>query len=367
MTFPVRMTPGELRAMAGSAMLACMPSLPPSRSFRMRDFRLENGSVLPELELAYVTHGALAPDGRNAVLLTHGYTSSHHMVAADGGTAEGYWGGLVGPGKAIDTDRLFVVASNMLGSSYGSTGPASIDPRTGRPYGPDFPDISLVDIVAAQRAMLDSLGVKHLVAVAGPSYGGFQAFQWAVTFPDFVDGIVPAISSPRSPGGKASLDELVAYLARDANWNGGRYYDRGGVLETMTQLRVDTLKLYGIEERLAQSFPDRAAREAEIARQARGWAREFDANSLIVLRRANIRFDVEAQFDRIKARVLYVLARTDRIFPPSLAPRVMPKLAAAGVSAEYVEIDTDLGHSSGGPDAVKWEPSLRRFMATLAR
>lgn len=335
--------------------------------FRSRDFRLENGDVLPELELAYVTHGRLAPDGRNAVLLTHGYTSSHHMVATEGGSAEGYWGGLVGPGKAIDTDRLFVVASNMLGSSYGSTGPASLNPRSGRPWGPDFPDISLVDIVDAQKLMLDALGVRHLVAVAGPSYGGFQAFQWAVSHPDFVDGIVPAITSPRSPGGRDSLDQLVAYLSKDPNWNGGRYHERGGILPTLTRLRIETLKLYGIDERLAAQFPDAAAREAEILRQAEGWAREFDANALIVLRRANIRFDVEAQFDRIKAKVLYVLARTDRIFPPSLAPRVMAKLKAAGVEAEYVEIDTELGHSSGGPDAAKWEPALRRFMASLGR
>lgn len=339
----------------------------PTEMFHTTAFRLENGEVLPELALAYVTHGRLAPDGRNAVLLTHGYTSSHHMVAVEGGSAEGYWGGLVGPGKPIDTDRYFVVASNMLGSSYGSTGPASIDPRSGKPYGPDFPDISLVDIVTAQRAMLDHLGVRHLVAVAGPSYGGFQAFQWAVSFPDFVTGIVPAISSPRTPGDGASLDSLVAYLARDANWNGGRYYDRGGVLPTLTQLRIDTLKLYGIEEQLTPSHPDVAAREAEIRRRAEDWAREFDANALIVLRRANIRFDVEASFARIKARVLYVLSRTDRIFPPSLAARVMPKLAAAGVVAEYVEIDTNLGHSSGGVDAAKWAPALRRFMDGLPR
>lgn len=337
----------------------------PSSVFRTTGFRLENGDVLPELELAYVTHGRLAPDGRNAVLLTHGYTSSHHMVDVEGGTAEGYWGGLVGPGKPIDTDRLFVVASNMLGSSYGSTGPASRSPRTGRPYGPDFPDISLVDIVAAQRALLDHLGVRHLVAVAGPSYGGFQAFQWAVSYPDFVTGIVPAISSPRSPGDASSLDSLVAYLARDPNWNGGEYYERGGVLPTLTQLRIDTLKLYGIDEQLRPALPDAAAREAEIRRRAETWAREFDANALIVLRRANIRFDVEDRFAAIKARVLYVLSRTDRIFPPSLAARVMPKLAAAGVTAQYVEIDTELGHSSGGADAARWAPELRRFMATL--
>jgi homoserine O-acetyltransferase len=333
--------------------------------FSTRDFRLENGDVLPDLRLAYVTHGRLAPDGRNAVLLAHGYTSSHHMVEAGDGAAEGYWGGLVGPGKAIDTDRFFVVSSNMLGSSHGSTGPASIDPRSGRPYGPRFPDISLADIVAAQRAMLDALGVARLAAVAGPSYGGFQAFQWAVSFPGFVDGIVPAISSPRSPGGRESLDQLVAFLARDPAWNGGDYYAAGGVLETLVRLRVDTLKLYGIEEQLAASHPDPAAREAEIQRRARDWATGFDANALVVLRRANIRFDVEPLFGRIRARVLYVLSRTDRIFPPSLFARVMPGLAAAGVAAESFEIDTDKGHSSGGADAAKWAHVLRRFMDSL--
>ena len=333
--------------------------------FSTRDFRLENGDVLPELRLAYVTHGRLAPDGRNAVLLAHGYTSSHHMVEAGDGAAEGYWGGLVGPGKAIDTDRFFVVSSNMLGSSHGSTGPASIDPRSGRPYGPRFPDISLADIVAAQRAMLDALGVARLAAVAGPSYGGFQAFQWAVSFPGFVDGIVPAISSPRSPGGRESLDQLVAFLARDPAWNGGDYYAAGGVLETLVQLRVDTLRLYGIEEQLAASHPDPAARDAEIRRRALDWARGFDANALIVLRRANIRFDVEPLLGRIRASVLYVLSRTDRIFPPSLFARVMPRLAAAGVAAESFEIDTDKGHSSGGADAAKWAHVLRRFMDSL--
>ncbi len=333
--------------------------------FEARDFRLENGEVLPELRLAHVTHGRLAPDGRNAVLLTHGYTSSHHMVESGDGAAEGYWGGLVGPGKAIDTDRFFVVSSNMLGSSYGSTGPASIDPRSGRPWGPRFPDISLADIVGAQRAMLGSLGVTRLAAVAGPSYGGFQAFQWAVSFPGFVDGIVPAISSPRSPGGRDSLDQLVAFLASDPGWNGGDYYASGGILPTLARLRVETLKLYGIEEQLAASHPDKAAREAEIQRRALDWARGFDANALVVLRRANIRFDVEPLLGRIRARVLYVLSRTDRIFPPSLFARVMPLLAAAGVEAESFEIDTDKGHSSGGADAAKWAHVLRRFMDSL--
>src|ERR1700759_1107673 len=137
--------------------------------------------------------------------------------------AEGSWNGLVGPGKAIDTDRLFVVSSNMLGSSYGSTHPAAQKPAPGKPYGPDFPAITLVDIVGAQKALLDSLGVKHLVAVAGPSFGGYQVFQGDTAYPDFMDGIVPVNTAPSSsPNTAKVLADLEAQFAKDPDWNGGR-------------------------------------------------------------------------------------------------------------------------------------------------
>ena len=127
-------------------------------TFIAKNFKLVSGTVMPEVTIAYETYGTLAPDGRNAVLLTHGYTSSQHMAGRAGANgAEGSWDGLVGPGKAIDTDRLFVVSSNMLGSSYGSTNPAFTNPATGKPYGPDFPDITLADVVNAQKALLDHL------------------------------------------------------------------------------------------------------------------------------------------------------------------------------------------------------------------
>src|SRR2546428_13312004 len=173
------------------------------RFFTLRDFRLANGTVMPEARIVYETYGRLAPPngpkgGRNAVLITHGYTSGHHAAGRNpvNGNQPGSWDGLIGPGKAIDTDKLFVVASNMLGSSFGSTNAASIDPATGQPYGADFPAISIRDIVAAHKALLDSLGVKHLVAVAGPSYGGDQGFQWAVAHSEFIDGTVPVDTHP---------------------------------------------------------------------------------------------------------------------------------------------------------------------------
>src|SRR5216683_1997388 len=180
------------------------------RFFTIRDFRLANGAVMPEATIAYETYGRLAPPigskgGRNAVLITHGFSSSHHMAGRN--PANG----------------------NQPGSSYGSTNAASINPATGAPYGPDFPAIALSDIVAAQKALLDSLGVRHLVAVAGPSYGGYQAFQWAVAYPDFVDAIIPVNTAPwASVNTDKQLAEMAARLATDPEWHGGRYYGKGG-------------------------------------------------------------------------------------------------------------------------------------------
>jgi homoserine O-acetyltransferase len=339
------------------------------RRFTARSFGLEGGAVLPEMTLAFETYGRLAADGANAILITHGYTGSHRAAGppTPQNPAGGWWDGLIGPGKAIDTDRYFAVASNMLGSSYGSTGPGSIDPETGKPYGPDFPDLTLADIVRAQRLMLDSLGVRHLVAVAGQSYGGFQGFQWGISYPDFLDGIVAAVTSPRGLGGPASVSALLAELGADPNWNGGWHYGRGGMTETVIALRTDTLRRYGTNEILAAAIPDPAAREARMREMAARWAAEFDPNSLVTLRKAMVRFDAEPDLAKIRARVLYVLSRTDVLFPPTIAPGVMAKLTAAGVDGTYVEIDSDFGHLAAGADAAKWAPALRTFLERLAR
>jgi homoserine O-acetyltransferase len=337
------------------------------RTFTARDFALEGGGVLPVLTLAYETYGRLAADGANAILVTHGFTSSHHAAGryAPADPQTGWWDALIGPGKAIDTDRHLVVCSNMLGSSYGSTAPRSVDPATGRPYGPDFPDITLRDIVGAQKRLLEALGVRRLVAVAGPSFGGYQAFQWGVTYPDFVRGIVPVVTAPKGSGGQAAVDALVTRFAGDPGWNGGWHYDRGGIPATMLALRLETLERYGAPEVVARTVADPAARRARLQEMAETWAREFDPNSMIALRKAAVRFDAERDFARLRAKVLYVLSRSDRLFPPSLAPGVMDRLAKAGVPARYVELDTTLGHMASGPEWAMWAPALREFLDGL--
>jgi homoserine O-acetyltransferase len=333
-------------------------------SFTLHDFRTVGGEILPEATLAYVSRGKLDADGRNAILITHGYTSGPRMIEPGVASSEGAWTTLVGPGAPIDTDRYFVICSNVLGSSYGSTNAASLDPRTGKPYGSKFPLITMEDIVTAQMRMLEGLGVTHLRAVVGPSYGGFQAFQWGVTFPDFMDGIVPVVTSPLAST-TDRIGGLMKWFGPDPNWNGGDYYETGGVKQTLTALRIDTLTRYGMANSLAARFPDKAAADAELHRIAAGWAEVFDANSLFILGRAMETFDAASRFDRIKVPVLYVLSRTDALFPPSLAPGVMARLKNAGVDATYFEIDSDHGHLASGADADKWAPALRAFMTKL--
>src|SRR5262249_2605888 len=225
-------------------------------TFTTRDFRLQSGVVLPEVTIAYRTMGTLSPRRDNVVLVTHGNTSGPHMIDQNSSAGEGAWNEIVGPGKAVDTNRYFAICPNMLGSSYGSTNAASIDTRTGKRYGPHFPGITVSDIVTTQRRLLDHLGIDRLVAIVGPSYGGFQAFQWAVNYPDAMRGIAAVVTAPALPPERsdANVANLMGVLSKNPNWNGGDYYDHGGVIESLIQIRSATLKTYGAETRLRDTL-----------------------------------------------------------------------------------------------------------------
>ncbi len=335
-----------------------------ARTFVIDEFKLRSGVIMRGVEIAYRTRGKLAADGRNVVLITHGYTSGPQMIEPAAGVGEGAWNEIVGPGRPVDTDRFFVVCPNMLGSSYGSTNAASINPSTGKRYAAEFPELTVSDIVASQYALLRSLGVSHLFAIVGPSYGGFQAFQWAVDYPEFMSAIVPVVTSPMTQRerSQANVASLKATFGKNPNWHGGDYYDRGGVFETLVDIRSATLKNYGIEARLRETMSDPAAIEAAIRREASQWAREFDANSLIILGKAMGGLDVSSRLSEIKVPVLYILSRTDKLFPPTLAPPVMKAFKDAGVAAEYFELDSEFGHSASGKDAHKWAPRLQQFL-----
>jgi homoserine O-acetyltransferase len=333
-----------------------------SKIFSAREFRLESGQTLPVLELAYETYGALSPNKDNAVLVVHGYTSSHHAAGHNAagkqgrGVAEGaagWFDGLIGPGKAIDTDRHFVVSVNALGSAHGSSGPNATDPRTGKPYGPTFPEITLRDMVASQKLLVDSLGLKSLVAVVGPSMGGFQSFQWAASYPGFMKGIAASVTAPRAPNRLGGLEALQKRLASDPNWNGGWYYENGGIPGTLEQIRYETLLNYGQGEA-----------EAKVA--AKSWAKIYDGHSLVTLRRAIDGFDITKQYDRLKkTKVLYVISKTDKLFDLTDCATHALEMRKAGVDLTYVEMPSDKGHMASHADAAMWAPILGAFMKRL--
>ena len=327
-----------------------------------RDVRLEGGDVLPSLVTAYSTLGRLNPDRSNAVLVVHGYTTGPSMLDPASNAAEGSWSGLVGPGRAIDTDRWFVICPNMLGSSYGSTGPASIDPRTGKPYGMTFPRITVADIVDAQKAMLDDLGITKLAAVAGPSLGAMQAFCWGTRYPDSVERVVAAVGTPHHPN-LINAEAVLKQLSSDPGWHDGRYYDHpGSMLPRLTAMRKATLELYGIDAELTARFPDPAARRAEIERLSKEWAQEFDPISLYVLAKAVEDFDVRGDLSRMSAPLLFVISRSDPGFTPALARELAPLFDAAKLDWKYVELDSEKGHLASGADSALWADELARFM-----
>jgi homoserine O-acetyltransferase/O-succinyltransferase len=334
-----------------------------SLSMDIGALRLRSGAVLPQVQVAYTCRGRLAPTGDNAILVTHGFTSAHMMIEPGHLVAEGSWADLVGPGRPLDTDRYFVVCSNMLGSSFGTTGPRSIEPATGEPWGLRFPDITLADIVEVQHRLLGALGVTRLRAVIGPSYGGFQALQWALDHPDRVDAIGVISSDLHSPPGLGKAQQ-IARLAASAQWHDGRYYDRGGMAETLLALRRQTLQAYGLERLFASRGLSEDEGRERLEAACRQWAQQFDANSLPVLAGAAEQFDVRDRLHKIRARVLMVQATTDAIFPANDASREC--LARISAPTRYVALDSPFGHMAASVEAARWQHEIGWLLSAAA-
>lgn len=339
----------------------------PDQSFALGSLALKLGGELPNARLAYLTLGQLNPSADNVVLVLHGYTSSHRFVLPDDpDNAEGSWGPLIGPGKAIDTDRYFVVAPNALGSSYGSSGPGDINPQTAMRWGPDFPALTFEDQVNAQQRLLRHLGVRHLHAVIGLSMGGFGAFQWAVDYPDWMRKVIPVLTAPwGSLNQAASQQSVEAALKANAAWNNGWYYDQlAAMRDTLKQIRIKTLERYGVPIWLRSHLQDSAQVQAALERMADHWANRFDANAMLALRAAINRFDVRDRLANCQAELMYVLCRTDGLFPPTIAPETMSRWPTQVGCANYVEIDSAYGHFASSLDWQLWSDSLKQFLNT---
>ena len=370
--------------------------------------RLDCGRDLHPVRVAYETYGELSPQRDNVILVCHALSGDAHAAGVaktppqastrDGFVAEdrdgtsrsglGWWDGMIGPGKAFDTDRFFVVSTNLLGGCRGTTGPSSVNPATGRPYGPDFPVITVADMVRTQRAFLDTLGIGRLAAVAGGSLGGMQAFEWAITYPEQVDRVV-AIASTHAlhPQGVAWNAIARSAIMSDPAWQQGRYHGTGraplaGLGVARMVGHITYLSGQALEDKFGrrlQSADDirytltepEFEIESYLRHQADSFVRRFDANTYLYLSRALTYFDLARQHGGgslaralagVAARTLLISFSSDWLYPPSASAEIAAALRGLGKPVESHVIEAPYGHDCFLLEEARQTPIIRAFL-----
>ena len=374
-----------------------------------RPVRLDCGRELYPIRVAYETYGTLSPARDNVILVCHALSGDAHAAGfaktpppestRDGFGAEdrdgtgnkglGWWDGMIGPGKAFDTDRFFVVSTNLLGGCGGTTGPSSIDPRTHKPYGADFPVITVADMVRTERAFLDELGIQRLAAVAGGSLGGMQAFEWAILYPEQVDAIV-AIASTHAiqPQGVAWNAIARNAITADPDWQGGHYYGTGrqpdgGMGIARMVGHITYLSAKGLGDKFARrlQFADDIRHtltdpefevESYLQHQADTFVRRFDANTYLYTSRALTYFDLARQYGNgaltralrpVLARTQLIAFSSDWLYPPSGSEELADALRALGKDVELHVIEAPYGHDCFLLEENRQTPMIRDFLA----
>jgi homoserine O-acetyltransferase/O-succinyltransferase len=374
--------------------------------------RLDCGRELHPIRVAYETYGALSPQRDNAIMVCHALSGDAHAAGLsirgrgestrDGFAAEerdgivgkglGWWDGMIGPGKAFDTNRYFVISTNLLGGCRGTTGPSSLNAATGRPYGSDFPVITVADMVRTERAFLDELGIERVAAVAGGSLGGMQALEWAILFPDQVDAIVVIASTHAlHPQGVAWNAIARDAIMRDPAWRGGHYH--GG--EAAPNAGVGVARMIGhITYLSARALSDKFGRRLQFAddirytltepefqvesylrHQADSFVKRFDANTYIYTSRALTYFDLARQYgggsltralEGLSARTLLIAFDSDWLYPPSDSREIEEALRALGKCVQFHSIDAPYGHDCFLLEEARQTPIIRRFLEEVA-
>ena len=356
-----------------------------------RKLALDSGAILDGVEVAYETWGTLNDDASNAVLLCHAWTGDSHAAgrAAPGHPTPGWWESIVGPGAAIDSDRWFVVCSNVLGGCQGTTGPSSLDPNGVGPYGSRFPVVTIRDMVRAQARLADHLGVRRWHSVIGGSMGGMQVLEWAVTFPDRVRSIVPIASCLEASAQQIAWESIGRRaILHDPNFRGGDYYDAPageGPHRGLSTARMVAQVTFRSDNVFNQKFgrdivggdhqaPAEQQFEVERYLEYHGdkLSRRFDANSYLLIGRAMDLHDIargrgglEAAIKRISAPALSIGIVSDMLYPSYQQLQIRDALVAHDVRAEYVEIDSPHGHDSFLIDLDQVAPPITRFLDSI--
>jgi homoserine O-acetyltransferase len=363
------------------------------KTFSLPAYTTVNGQTIKNVRVGWESYGTLNAAKDNAILVTHFYSGTSHAAGryAPADPVPGYWDAIIGPGKAIDTDRFFVVSSdtlvnlNVKDPTVVTTGPASTNPDTGKPYGMSFPIVTIRDFVNVQKALIESLGIKKLHAVAGASMGSLQAYEWAAAYPDMVERIIPVIPAAQSGAFLIEwLDVWSAPIKLDPHWSNGDYYGKQEPVQGLAlALKTVTIharhwtwadKTFGrkwaaADRDPAKDWANRFLIEETIDKIATARAKVSDANSFLYLARANQLFvtghrgTMEDGFKDIKARILMIPAESDLLLFPAWSKEAMEILKKQGKRVEYFEIAGEGGHLDGVLAIAKAGEAIRKFLS----
>ena len=366
------------------------------RSFRFdAPLALSSGPSVNGYELTVETYGELNADRSNGVLICHALNASHHVagVAADDPTNIGWWDTMVGPGKPVDTNRFFVVGVNNLGSCFGSTGPMSINPATGRPYGASFPVVTVEDWVNAQARLADVLGIERWAAVMGGSLGGMQALSWAIQYPQRIAHCIAIASAPKLSAQNIAFNEVARTAIRsDPDFHGGDYYAHGVVPKRGLRVarmigHITYLSGADMAEKFGRALRDREVGdeyrfhyevefevESYLRYQGDKFSEYFDANTYLLITRALDYFDpakatggdLVAAMRPATAKFLLAAFTTDWRFPPERSREIVEALIAGGRDVSYAEIDAPHGHDAFLLEDPRYLRVVRNYFETIA-
>jgi homoserine O-acetyltransferase len=372
---------------------------------------LDCGKTLHPVRIAYETYGKLTTEKDNVILVCHALSGDAHAAgwsaapieesAVDGFRADersmatksglGWWDGMIGPGKAFDTDRYYLVATNLIGGCRGSTGPSSLNPATGKPYGLDFPTVTVADMVRAERALLREIGIERLLAVSGGSLGGMQALEWATLYPDSVWSIIPIASTAAlEPQGVAWNAIARNAIMADPDWQGGHYYGTGrspkaGMAVARMVGHVTYLSAYSMAEKFGRRLqgrddlsytltePDFEV-ESYLRHQGEKFVRRFDANTYLYFSRALSYFDLARQYgggsleravEAFEAATLLICFSSDWLYPPSNSRALANALESKGKDVELHVIEAPYGHDSFLLEEARQTPMIRDFLSRV--
>ncbi len=352
---------------------------------------LDSGKRLSPIIIAYMTYGRLNAARSNAILVCHALSGDQFAASTHPVTGKpGWWDYAVGPGKAIDTDRFFVICANVIGGCMGTTGPASIDPETGHTFGLGFPLVTIRDMVRAQLMLIDALGIEQLLSVIGGSMGGMQALQWAASYPERVYSAMPIATAARHSAQNIAFHEVGRQaIMADPNWRGGDYALSGihpskGLAVARMAAHITYLSEAALQRKFGRQLHDRNALsfgfdadfqiESYLRHQGMTFVDRFDANSYLYITRAMDYFDLAADYGGVlaeafrgsKTRFCIVSFTSDWLFPTIENKRIAHALNAAGANVSFVEIESDRGHDAFLLDEPELFGTMTGFLGAAA-